>query len=60
MVKKYRFFFICNNCTVQIFHDFSITHILREIKYGGSRSSKNAVFAIFGALDFIDLVDIGL
>ena len=39
------------------FHDFSITQILREIKFGRSRSSKNADFAIFGALNFINLLD---
>ena len=38
------------------FHDFSITQILHEINFGVSRSSKTAVFAIFGALTFVELV----
>jgi len=43
------------------FHDFSITQILREIKYGGSRSSKNAVFfSIFEAMNFINLINISI
>ena len=35
------------------FHDFLVTQILREINFGESRSSKNAVFAIFGALNLV-------
>ena len=37
--------------------DFSVTQILREINFGESRSSK---IAIFGALNFVDLVNISL
>ena len=36
--------------TVWKFHDFLITQILREINCGESRSSKTAIFALFGAL----------
>ena len=35
------------------FHDFSVRHILREINYGESKSSKTAVFAIFGGPEFL-------
>ena len=38
------------------FQDFSVTHILREISFGDSKSSKIAIFAIFGALNLVDLV----
>ena len=31
---------------------FSVTQILREINFGELRSSKNAIFAILGALNF--------
>ena len=34
-----------------------ITQILREINFGGSRSSKTAVLAILGALKMINLVN---
>ena len=34
------------NFTVWKFHDFSITHILREIKVGESRFSKIAILAL--------------
>ena len=34
------------------FHDFSVTQILREITFGESTTSKTAVFAISGALNF--------
>ena len=37
--------------------DLSATQILREINFGESRSSK---FAIFGALDCVNLVDFNL
>ena len=40
--------------TVWRFRDFSITQILREINFGESRSSKIAIFAILGVLNFID------
>ena len=45
----------CLSCccyTVWKFHNFSVTHILREINFGEFRSSKNAVFAIFGSSEF--------
>ena len=38
------------------FQDFSITQILREINFGESRRAKTAIFAILGALNFVDLV----
>ena len=34
------------------FQDFSVIQILREINFGESRSSKNAVFAIFRGSEF--------
>ena len=34
------------------FHGFSVTQISREINSVESRSSKNAVFAIFGRSEF--------
>ena len=37
------------------FYDFSVTQILREINFGETRSSKNAVYAILGALEFANL-----
>ena len=40
-------------CAVWKFHDFSDTHILREINFGGSKFSKTALFAISGALNFL-------
>ena len=42
------------------FHDFSATQILREIHFGESRSSKNAVEAILGALKLVNLVNVRL
>ena len=36
------------------FHEVSIIQILREISFGESRSSKNAVFPISGALNFVN------
>ena len=42
------------------FQDFSVTQILREINFGEFRSSKNAIFAIFGTPNFIDLVNFSL
>ena len=35
------------------FQDFSVTQISLEINFGEARSSKTAVFAIFGALNLI-------
>ena len=44
--------------TVCKFKDFSVTQILREINFGESESYKTAgVFAILGALNFVDLVN---
>ena len=34
------------------FHDFSVTQILREINFGVSKRSKNAVFVILLGSDF--------
>ena len=42
------------------FQDFFVTRILCEINFGKSRSSKTADFAIFGALNFVDLVNFSL
>ena len=39
------------------FENFSVIQILREINFGESRSSKTAVFAIFGAVTFVDLLN---
>ena len=36
------------NFTMRKFQDFSVTQILREINFEGSRISKNAGFAFFG------------
>ena len=54
--------FSCQN-TVWKFHDFSITQILREIKFGDSRSAKYAIsthletlnFGFYGLLHFKNL-----
>ena len=40
--------------TVWTFQDFSITNILREINFGGSRRSKTAISAILGAQNLVD------
>ena len=42
--------------TVWKFQDFYVIRILREINFGESRSTKNGVFAIFGALNLVELV----
>ena len=39
---------------------FCHIQILREINIGESRSSKNAIFAVLGALNFVDLVNFSL
>ena len=39
------------------FQDFSIVQILREINFVESRSSNTVVFAILGALTFVNLVN---
>ena len=41
------------NIPVQKFHDFSITQILREIKFWDSRSAKSAIYAHVKALNFL-------
>ena len=48
----------CTQCGK--FHDFSVIQILREINFGESRSSKITVFAIFGALNIVDLINFSL
>ena len=48
----------CN--TMGKFQKFSLIQILREINFGGSRSSKTAAFAIFGALSCVFLVHFSL
>ena len=45
---------------VWIFHGFSVTQILFEINFGESTSSKNAIVAIYGALNFDNLVNLSL
>ena len=42
------------------FHDFSVTQIFRGINFGESRGAKTAVFAILGALNFVNLVHFSL
>ena len=42
------------------FRDFSITHFLREIKFGILEVLKIAVFAILGGLNFVNLANYGL
>ena len=49
-----------NTCTVWKFQDFSVIQILREINFRESRSSKITGFAIFGALNFVNLVTVSL
>ena len=39
-------------CTVWKFQDFSITQILREIKYGDSKNAKSAISTHIKALNF--------
>ena len=43
--------------TVWKIQDFSVFQILCEIIYGESKSSKNAVFAIPGALNIVNLAN---
>ena len=38
--------------------DFAITEILREINFVDSRGAKTAIFAVLGAVKFVDLVNI--
>ena len=42
------------------FREFSIIQILSEINFGECRSSKNAIFAILGALNFVNLANFRL
>ena len=49
-----------NDSTVWKFHDFSVTPILREINFGGSRSSKTDVFATLGVPKIIILENFSL
>ena len=46
--------------TVWKFQDFSVIQILREINFGHSRSCETAILAIFGALNFANLVNFRL
>ena len=48
------------SATVWKFQDLSVIQILREIKFGESRSSKTAILANFGALNFVGLVKFSL
>ena len=47
------------HCIVEI-TGFSVTQILREINFGEPKSSKTAVFATFGVLNFVNLVNFSL
>ena len=42
------------------FPNFSIIHISREINFRESGSSQTAIFVIFGALNFVNLVNLSL
>ena len=46
--------------TLWKFQDISITQILREINFEDSRSAKSNIFAILGALTFVNVVDFSL
>ena len=48
------------NFTVWKFQDFSVIQILREIIFGEGRTFKSTVFAILGALNFVNLENLGL
>ena len=48
------------DCTVLKFQDFYITVILCEIIFEDSRGAKSAVFAILGAVNFVQLVNFSL
>ena len=50
------FYFNINVAQKWIFQDLSVTQILREINFREPKSPKIAIFAISGALNFIDLV----
>ena len=47
--KLYSFTF---KCTVWKLQNFSVTHILREIKFGDSESAKSAILTLSEALNF--------
>ena len=49
-----------NIFTVWKNQDFSVIQILREINFGECESSKTDVFAIFEALNFVDLQNFSL
>ena len=53
---------MCSNplLTVWKFQDYCITGILREINFVDFGRAKSAVFAILGALNFVNLVNISL
>ena len=42
------------------YQDFTVTYILREINFGESRSSENAILAILAAVnfEFLEIFDI--
>ena len=50
----------CHRNTVWKFQNFSVIQIFRETNFGRSQGSKKAVFAIFGALTFINLINFRL
>ena len=51
---------LCLHFTMWKFDYFSITQILCEINFGGFGRSENAFFAIFGALNFVDVANFSL
>ena len=53
----FKFLIVINFCTVWKLQDFSLTQLLREITFGESINSKNAVFAVLGTLNFVPLVN---
>ena len=42
------------------FQDISVIQILLQINFGEARSSNPAIFAFFGALNLVDLVNFSL
>ena len=52
-ISRKKFFELSRN-------DILIFQILREINFGEFRNSKIAVFAIFGPLEFVNLVNFSL
>ena len=59
-LKKIRLYQNHDQITVWKLQNFSVTQILCEINLGESRSSKIAIFAISGALNFAHLVNFSL